>query len=251
MSTDIAHEFAKLHLDIMNLSIQETGQKADLLQRKCKDIQSLIFNLKKGPYKERIIKECTGLFYEKNFESKLDQNNYLIGFTNGVYDLRNKLFRKGSPEDLIGKTVGYAYKEFLREDAIIKDIEKFIESIQPEKDMRDYLMAYCASILEGSNKDQKFMIWTGCHAINQGIMMYNGMIKKVQDINVGEILMGDDSKPRNVLELIRGNDIMCEIIPNKGEKFKVNLDHILSLKATNTINYIWSKKEFKYKLKWQ
>jgi P4 family phage/plasmid primase-like protien len=117
--------------------------------------------------------------------------------------------------------------------------------------MRDYLMAYCASILEGSNKDQKFMIWTGCHAINQGIMMYNGMIKKVQDINVGEILMGDDSKPRNVLELIRGNDIMCEIIPNKGKKFKVNLDHILSLKATNTINYIWSKKEFKYKLKWQ
>lgn len=162
MSTDIAYEFSKLHADIMSLAVQEMGQKADLLQRRCKDIQTLIFNLKKGPYKERIIKECAGLFYEKDFESKLDQNNYLVGFTNGVYDLRNKLFRKGSPEDFIGKTVGYAYKEFSRDDLIIKDIEKFIESIQPEKDMRDYLMAYCASFLEGSNKDQKFMIWTGC-----------------------------------------------------------------------------------------
>jgi P4 family phage/plasmid primase-like protien len=251
MSTDIAHEFAKLHSDIISLAVQEIGQKADLLQRKCKDIQTLIFNLKKGPYKDRIIKECAGLFYEKDFESKLDQNNYLVGFTNGVYDLRNKLFRKGSPEDFIGKTVGYAYKEFLREDLIIKDIEKFIESIQPEKDMRDYLMAYCASFLEGSNKDQKFMIWTGCHAIDQGIMMANGKIKKVQDIKVGDQLMGDDSKPRNVLELVRGNDTMCEIIPNKGDKFKVNLDHILSLMATDVIGYTWCEQEHRYKFKWQ
>ena len=251
MSTDIAHEFAKLHSDIMVLAVQEIGQKADLLQRRCKDIQTLIFNLKKGPYKERIIKECAGLFYEKDFESKLDKNNYLVGFTNGVYDLRNKLFRKGSPEDFIGKNVGYAYKDFLREDLIIKDIEKFIESIQPEKDMRDYLMVYCASFLEGSNKDQKFMIWTGCHAIDQGIMMFDGTIKKVQNIKVDDKLMGDDSRPRKVLELIRGNDTMCEIIPNKGDKFKVNLDHILSLMATDVINYSWSEKEFRYKFKWQ
>ena len=171
MSTDIALEFAKLHADIMGLAVQETGQRADVLQRKCKDIQTLIFNLKRGPFKERIIKECSCLFYEKDFESKLDQNNYLIGFTNGVYDLRNRLFRKGSPDDLIGKTVGYTYKEYSKEDNVIKDIEKFIESIQPEKDMRDYLMAYCASFLEGSNKDQKFMIWTGSGMNGKGSLI--------------------------------------------------------------------------------
>ena len=52
--------------------------------------------------------------------------------------------------------------------------------------MRDYLGAYVASFLEGSNKDQKFMIWTGCHAFNQGIMMADGTIKKVQEIKVTE-----------------------------------------------------------------
>jgi hypothetical protein len=65
---------------------------------------------------------------------------------------------------LIGKTVGYAYKNYSKEDNIIKDIENFIESIQPEKDMRDYLMAYCASFLEGSNKEPEIydLDWMSC-----------------------------------------------------------------------------------------
>jgi len=38
-----------------------------------------------------------------------------------------------------------------------------------------------------------------CHGINTKILMYNGTIKNVQDIKIGEQLMGDDSTPRNVL----------------------------------------------------
>lgn len=171
LSTEVSGDFANLHGDILKLAATEVGHKADLLRRRCKDIETLIFNLKKGPFKERIIKECSLLFYEKDFESKLDQNNYLVGFTNGVYDLANRIFRKGCPDDMIGKTVGYAYKEFNRDDPGIKEIEKFIESIQPEEDMRKYLMAYCASFLEGSNKDQKFMIWTGVGQNGKGSLI--------------------------------------------------------------------------------
>lgn len=171
MSTDIALEFATLHHDIMKISVLETGQKADLLNRKCKDIQSLIFNLKKSSYKDRIIKECSYLFYKKDFESNLDQNNYLIGFENGVYDLNNLIFRNGCPDDMISKTVGYNYKEYSENDQLIKEIYSFIESIQPEEDMRKYLMTYCASFLEGSNKDQKFMIWIGCGMNGKGTLI--------------------------------------------------------------------------------
>jgi phage/plasmid-associated DNA primase len=228
LSTEVSVDFANLHGDIMKLAITETGHKADILRRRCKDIETLIYNLKKGPFKDRIIKECSLLFYEKDFESKLDQNNYLIGFTNGVYDLKNRIFRKGCPDDMIGKSLGYHYIEFDRNDITIKDIEKFIESIQPEHDMRKYLMAYCASFLEGSNKDQKFMIWTGCHAIDQGIMMADGTIKKVQDIKVGDQLMGDDLNPRNVYELIRGKGQMYKICSEENQ-FIVNDEHILTL----------------------
>ena len=68
-----------------------------------------------------------------------------------------------------------------------------------------------------------------CHNINTPIMMYNGDIKMVQDVKVGDQLMGDDSTPRNVLSLARGKEMMYDIIPTKGDKYTVNESHILSL----------------------
>jgi superfamily II DNA or RNA helicase len=74
---------------------------------------------------------------------------------------------------------------------------------------------------------------TGCHARDTGILMYNGQVKMVQDIEVGDLLMGPDSKPRKVLSLVRGRDRMFKITPIKGEPFIVNHNHILSLQRTS------------------
>lgn len=83
---------------------------------------------------------------------------------------------------------------------------------------------------------------TGCHEIDHPILMYDGTIKKVQDVKIGDNLMGDDSTPRKVLREIQGFGKMYKIIPNKGEEFIVNEDHILSLKRTN----IEERKKKKY-----
>lgn len=74
---------------------------------------------------------------------------------------------------------------------------------------------------------------TGCHAAGQGIMLHDGSIKLVEEIQVGDKLMGPDSQPRTVLNLARGNGDMCRIVPVKGTPFVVNLDHILTLIKTN------------------
>jgi hypothetical protein len=74
-----------------------------------------------------------------------------------------------------------------------------------------------------------------CHAIDTPIIMFDGSIKMVQDIKVGDQLMGDDSTPRNVLSLARGQDIMYEIVPEKGEVYTFNSEHILCLKYNNQI----------------
>lgn len=73
---------------------------------------------------------------------------------------------------------------------------------------------------------------TGCHAKGQLILMFDGSLKKVEDIQEGDLLMGDDSTPRKVLSLARGNEMMVRITPTKGESFEVNESHILSLKHT-------------------
>lgn len=69
-----------------------------------------------------------------------------------------------------------------------------------------------------------------CFAIDTPILMYDGSIKKVQDVIVGDMVMGDDSTPRNVLSLGRGSDTMYKISPEIGESYTVNSEHILCLK---------------------
>jgi hypothetical protein len=81
-----------------------------------------------------------------------------------------------------------------------------------------------------------------CHAKDTPILMYDGSIKMVQDIQVGELLMGDNSTPRKVLSLASGEDEMYDIIPTKGDKYTVNSEHILCLQSTRLgITYIKSQ----------
>ncbi len=64
------------------------------------------------------------------------------------------------------------------------------------------------------------------------VLMYDGTLKKVEDIQVGDRLMGDDSTPRNVLSLAQGQEEMYWIRQNKGIDYRVNKSHILSLKRS-------------------
>lgn len=69
-----------------------------------------------------------------------------------------------------------------------------------------------------------------CLGINTPVMMFDGKIKKVQDIVVGDLLMGDDSTPRKVLSLARGREMMYKINSHYNEPYIVNESHVLSLK---------------------
>ena len=71
-----------------------------------------------------------------------------------------------------------------------------------------------------------------CHAKGTPIMMSDGRIELVENIKEGDFLMGDNSKPRKVISLARGKDKMYDIIPVKGETYRVNQEHILCLKAS-------------------
>ena len=72
-------------------------------------------------------------------------------------------------------------------------------------------------------------LW-GCLAKGTKVIMYNGTMKEVQDIIVGDELMGPDSKPRKVLSLCRGREQMYWVRQNRGMDYRVNENHILSLK---------------------
>ena len=73
---------------------------------------------------------------------------------------------------------------------------------------------------------------TGCHARGQLILMFDGSTKPVEEVVVGDEIMGWDNTPRKVLSLKRGRQQMAQIIPKKSSPWVVNIDHMLSVKLT-------------------
>ncbi|AYV80252.1 MAG: D5-like helicase-primase, partial [Gaeavirus sp.] len=172
MSTEVAKEFSKLSAACMIQSGEETGYKSDILVKKSSDINKLITDLKKTAYKERIVRECSALFYDKLFREKLDENTHILGFDNGVYDLRNRAFRKGCPDDYLSFSTNYDYKsDYTDTHPDVLEVEKFITSVHPQEDIRLYVMCYIASLLEGGNNDQKFIIWIGSGSNGKGTLI--------------------------------------------------------------------------------
>lgn len=82
------------------------------------------------------------------------------------------------------------------------------------------------------------LLWgpAGCHAAGTKVIMFDGSTKNVEDIQVGDTLMGPDSEPRKVYEAISGSEQMYEITPVRGGPFVVNENHILSLRISDNIH---------------
>ena len=83
--------------------------------------------------------------------------------------------------------------------------------------------------LRKGGKPVLLSLGTGCHAKGSQILMADGTTKNVEDIRVGDMLMGVN-EPRKVLTLHNGTDQMYRITPVKGESFIVNGGHILHIR---------------------
>lgn len=81
-----------------------------------------------------------------------------------------------------------------------------------------------------------------CLSLNELCLKYDYTSVRAADVKNGDLLMGPDGLPRKVTGCIRGIDPMYRIIPNKGNPFTCNADHILSLKVTGGANFGGYKK---------
>ena len=205
----------------------------DIMNKKAIKIMSVCKQLRETGKINNIITECSYKYYDEGFDNKIDSNTNLIGFNNGVYDLENRIFRAGVPEDFVSKTVGFDYTEFTGNEPVFDDIMNFFSKTHTNENIRDYLMRLIAGYLDGRNRDQEFVFWTGsgCHSADTPILMYNGTIKCARDIGVGDQLMGDDSQPRNVRTLFTGVQDMYIIRLSDDSTMTVNANHRLALKS--------------------
>jgi phage/plasmid-associated DNA primase len=240
MTSEFKDIATSIFTDMNALCIQsDESQKPDARTKYIMDLSAQYFRaiqlVFSNSNKRSIIDEATSLFRKNYFVKQLDRTPHVLGVGNGVLefngaDVRLLDYYHTYPISLFTDT---KYVPYDKDSEFVKTIYRMLRSMVPddESDALDFLLYYFSTSLDSMPKESLFLIvhGGGCHARDTPIRMYNGSIKLVQDVELGDRLMGDDNTIRTVQELFRGNDDMVRIVPTKGESFEVNKDHVLSL----------------------
>jgi P4 family phage/plasmid primase-like protien len=161
ISTELAMEYKKMCQYYKNLLLNCSDEEKKILEGKQKKCEEMIKNVKMTNFKEKVMTECSELFYDPHFLNKLDSNVNLLGFENGVFDLERLYFRDGLPDDYISFSTNIDYVEFDQESEYAIEINNFIQKVLPDNNVRKYVLLLLSSFLSGKVDDQKFHIWTG------------------------------------------------------------------------------------------
>ena len=156
---------------MMSMKSDIDADKRAVISKKCEEANKLILMCKNTPFKRSVITECKILFKHDGFEATLNEQSHLVGFKNGVFDIKKGLlykdlksdigFREGDPSDYITFSTNVSYKRYDPEDPIAIEINHFLSQVLPEKEVRDYLLAQFALALDGSFQQEKFFILAG------------------------------------------------------------------------------------------
>lgn len=157
---------AKAHECIEHVTkLESQGENTQNLKERSTIIGEICMHLKTTSWKNNIMKEAKELFYDNEFLEKLDSNPYLLSFNNFIIDFKKKEFRLPKPDDYISKCTNIEYIDYNKfsqaQKLIVKEIEEFMKSLFPDKNLEKYMWEHLASTLIGNNQNQSFNIYTG------------------------------------------------------------------------------------------
>jgi phage/plasmid-associated DNA primase len=112
----------------------------------------------KNKGQEEIVKSYRTRYLFDNQNINFDMNPFLLGFSNGVYDLEKNIFRDYEYSDYITTETGYPYRKAT--DMEIKESEKIFSIIEPNDEKRYLLYQIYSSGLIGK-LIEKFFIFNG------------------------------------------------------------------------------------------
>ena len=166
-------------------------QRADVKDKKFAELTELEMKLYNSGFKDSVMKECIGLFYEENFESTLNTNPLRLGCANGVLHLDAlkpdplhpgqmkpmrkdegdpyNFFEQGTPEDFVTFQAGrdlpeydpIPYYEYDPTDPAQAEIADFFSKLFPRAELRAWVLKLLASCLEGKNREQCYYTFQG------------------------------------------------------------------------------------------
>ena len=97
---------------------------------------------------------------DEKFEDQLDQNEYLIGDQNGVYDLQNGVHRKGTPEDYVSMKMGASYRDYTWDHPDVKSVMRFWAKIHVDPVLRKFFLKAISACMVAGNKEKIIIVMT-------------------------------------------------------------------------------------------
>ncbi|KAJ3327791.1 hypothetical protein HDU93_001806, partial [Gonapodya sp. JEL0774] len=168
--SDVGNKEAKIKRILSTLQSLKSDSKQNLIFSQCR--------------KRSLLGDTDGTFLEN-----LDANPLLLGFTNGVYDLKEHVFRAGASEDYLTMTVGYNYNPALMSDMHSRsEVEQFFDQVFPDAGVRHYVLLFLASTLEGYNKEHRFHFAHGSSGRNG-----KGVLMKIMEQTLGKYAVSVNS----------------------------------------------------------
>lgn len=92
---------------------------------------------------------------------------------------------------------------------------------------------------DGPKKYGVYPLKGKCVSEDTEIPLWNGEVKLAKDIQIGDIIIGDDGNKRDVLTLFNGSGKMYEISQDRGDPYKVNDEHILTVCIPDHKSIYW------------
>jgi P4 family phage/plasmid primase-like protien len=154
---------------------ENDDNRREFLKKRVGIIHQVKITLKKTTNKDHIMREAAEIFYDDKFVRNMDTNKYLLCFNNGVVDFINKTFRDGLPEDYITKTTRINYvphdesnPEWVKTS---DELNNFMTSLFPIKDLYRYMWDHLSSCLIGTNKNQTFHVYHGTGSNGKSLLV--------------------------------------------------------------------------------
>jgi P4 family phage/plasmid primase-like protien len=162
ISRDLVVKYSKMASDIHS-KIHNTAEEADIgnLTSKCSVVTKLMMKLKNNTFKNSIMKEAVEYFYDEGFIDKMDENEALLVFENGVYDAKAKVFRDGRPDDFCTKTTGLYYHKYGYDDPRVHEMLSIFKRTFPNPNLFKFFEQTVSDLILGGNRHKIFCIWNG------------------------------------------------------------------------------------------
>lgn len=122
----------------------------------------ILCDLSQTPFCAQVLKMCKIHFHDPKFLEKLNENRDIIVFENGVYDLKQGIFRDGSPDDYMTFSTGTSYYPFFspNDDSII-ELQEYLSKVFVNPKLRNYFVDFICSCFQGGNRNKIFSVFTG------------------------------------------------------------------------------------------